>query len=301
MTGAPPLLTHGDVTAERAMLLARSAAERAGVTTGELHGAAAMRDAATLVAEVWQTGDDHSQLDSSLLCALEHTGNFVGGAYADGRLLAMSVGFLASPPGRVLHSHITCAAGDRQGRGLGFALKLYQRAWARARGIETVTWTFDPLVRRNAYFNLVKLGARAVEYLPDFYGAMTDGVNAGDESDRLLVHWPLDAEDVRTAVEGRPVPGDAEPAGGTVLLEEDRAGAPQRRDGTGARLACGVPDDIVRLRATAPELALLWRRALRTALQDALAAGYRVTGFTRSGYYLLSAVPAPGGTAAAGW
>ena len=76
-------------------------------------------------------------------------------------------------------------------RNVGYALKLHQRAWALQRGIATITWTFDPLVRRNAYFNLAKLGVRATRYLPNFYGAMQDPINAGDDTDRLLVDWDL--------------------------------------------------------------------------------------------------------------
>ena len=302
MTGASRLVTGSEVTAERAVQVARLAAERAGVTIDELHGTAAMQDAAGLVAEVWKTGDDHGQVDPSLLRALEHTGNFVAGARAGDRLVGMSFGFFAAGRSPALHSHITCAAGDRQGSGLGFALKLHQRGWALERGVGTVTWTFDPLVRRNAYFNLIKLGAQATGYLPDFYGDMADGLNAGDQSDRLLLRWSLDDEDVCAAAEGRSTSRepDLEPGAGTVLLEEDADGAPRLLDAAGELLGCRVPADIVRLRATVPELAVRWRRALRMVLQDALAAGYRVTGFTRSGYYLLSSTPAAGGTAAAG-
>ena len=65
-----------------------------------------------------------------------------------------------------------------------------------------MTWTFDPLVRRNAYFNTVKLAARPVEYLVDFYGEMTDEINAGQGSDRLLVEWPLLAPEVVSAAAG---------------------------------------------------------------------------------------------------
>ncbi len=56
-------------------------------------------------------------------------------------------------------------------------MKLHQRAWAIARGIPVIEWTFDPLVARNAYFNIRKLGAMPVEYLPNFYGIMGDGIN----------------------------------------------------------------------------------------------------------------------------
>ena len=91
------------------------------------------------------------------------------------------------------------------GRHVGFALKLHQRAWCLDRGITLLEWTYDPLVARNAYFNLGKLGARVAEYLPDFYGVMGDGINRYDESDRILVHWSLEDAVVVDACAGTPL------------------------------------------------------------------------------------------------
>ena len=85
---------------------------------------------------------------------------------------------------------------------MGFALKLHQRAWALSRDVTTITWTFDPLVCRNAYFNVAKLAATPAEYLPDFYGEMDDVINGSDDSDRLLVHWPLAADSGDRACQG---------------------------------------------------------------------------------------------------
>ena len=68
-------------------------------------------------------------------------------------------------------------------------MKLHQQQWALDRGIEWIVWTFDPLVQRNAWFNIAILGAEVHEYLPYFYGTMTDAINAGDDSDRLLMAW----------------------------------------------------------------------------------------------------------------
>src|SRR6185312_17408828 len=98
--------------------------------------------------------------------------------------------------------HIAGVTRAGAGRHIGYALKLHQRAWALDRGLDTVTWTFDPLVRRNAYFNTVKLAARPVEYLVNFYGEMTDEINVGQGSDRLLVEWPLLASAVVRAAAG---------------------------------------------------------------------------------------------------
>jgi len=284
----------------RAAEAAAVAADRAGVATAELRGPAAMEQAAALVAAVWKSPGSAGQVDPSLLRALQHTGNFVAGAYLGTELMGVSVGFFTAGDGRTMHSHLTCAAPRWQGRGLGFALKLYQRAWALERGVERVTWTFDPLVRRNAYFNLAKLAGEVAEYLPDFYGRMTDGVNAGDRSDRLQLSWPLADEQVVAASEGRPRLAGFEPDGANVLLEEDGDGAPRRLEASGEWLGCRVPGDVVLVRASDPGLALRWRLAVRETLQDALRAGYRVSGFTRSGYYLLSGAGRSGGSGAAG-
>ena len=89
------------------------------------------------------------------------------------------------------------------GRSVGFALKVHQRAWCLRRGVRVIAWTYDPLIRRNAYFNLVKLGARPVEYLRNFYGAMDDAINGGTETDRLLVHWDLGSDLAAAACAGR--------------------------------------------------------------------------------------------------
>ena len=67
-------------------------------------------------------------------------------------------------------------APSHQGTAVGFVLKQHQRSWALERDIDTIEWTFDPLVRRNAYFNLTKLGARLVGYVDNFYGKLHDGV-----------------------------------------------------------------------------------------------------------------------------
>jgi predicted GNAT superfamily acetyltransferase len=163
-----------------------------------------------------------------------------------------------------------------QGRGVGAALKYHQRVWARDRGVGVITWTFDPLVRRNARFNLQRLGVRALAYLPDFYGHMADGFNADSPTDRLLVAWPTAPDAPPPAVEGAPHALAVDADGRPVVTE---LGAP--------RLACATPEDIVGLRRSNPALARSWSEALRRTLGDALAQGYRVEGLDASGAYVL--------------
>jgi predicted GNAT superfamily acetyltransferase len=124
--------------------------------------------------------------------------------------------------------------------GLGYELKMHQRQWALANGLAAITWTFDPLIRRNCVFNFEKLGAKAVEYLPNFYGNMADSINLGDDSDRLFVVWPLEAE--------------------TVIVTEEK-------------MWVTIPEDIESLRQTDLEAALVWRTNVRQIMAPWFADG----------------------------
>jgi len=238
-----------------------------------------LRAASELLAGIWRPTDP---MPYEMLRVLQHLGGYISGVYEGGTMVGACAAF-PTADGR-LHSHITGVSA--RGKGAGFAIKAHQREWALAHGVTAITWTFDPLVRRNAYFNLAKLAARAEEYLPDFYGEMPDELNAGDPSDRLLLTWDLETPEVAAAVHGHP-PAEPAPPDATALTA-GADGRPVEADPAGAaRLAGGTPADSAVLRADDPPLALDWRRAQRAALGGALAAGYRVTGFARSGHYLL--------------
>ena len=233
----------------------------------ELHELEDLRELQDLFLKVWERSTE-PPLNSDVMRALSHAGNHVAGVRGgDGRLVAGIVGWLGMYPDRdlLLHSHILGVLPGSDSHGLGFALKQHQRAWCLARGIKTVEWTFDPLVRRNASFNLRKLGADAAEYLVDFYGPMLDRINAGVESDRILVRWHLESDKAVAAAVGRP----------------------HEVEVTAASVLCEVPEDIVGIRATDPELAGRWRREVRDKLGAHLMAGGRVEGFTRDGAYVL--------------
>jgi predicted GNAT superfamily acetyltransferase len=271
---------------------ARTAAGGAGLTIAEIDDLARLTAVARLFDEVWSNALDSPMISPSTLKALAHAGNYVAAAYRDGELAGGLVGFLGRHNGGPqLHSHILGVSREVQGRNIGFALKLHQRAWALAQGIGTVTWTFDPLVRRNAYFNLTKLGASITAYYENFYGDMNDAINAGDESDRVLVEWNLDAPSVIHASRSESVEPDVDvltKEGAVVALRSDDGDAPQvaggRRAGT---LLVQVPDDIVKIRSLDDALARGWRHASRETLGAALNDGYVASGMTRSGWYVL--------------
>src|SRR5579864_2884384 len=154
-----------------------------------------IRDLESVFTRIWSK-DGPPPVTADLMRALATSGNYVVGAFLEGRLVAGLVGFIGRLPGRGLHlhSHILGVLPEMQLRGAGFALKQHQRSWALANDIDEVIWTFDPLVRRNGFFNVCKLGADVLEYHVDFYGAMGDVINGGGASDRAVAVWRLGSE-----------------------------------------------------------------------------------------------------------
>jgi predicted GNAT superfamily acetyltransferase len=270
---------------------AAAAARTGGVRVEELHELAELERLCALYEGIWRSDPAVGPMvTTEWLRALSHAGNYVSGAYAGGSLVGGCIGFFAAPVGRALHSHVAGVAAGMRGRNVGFALKLHQRAWALQRGITRIAWTFDPLVRRNAWFNLAKLGALPTAYLESFYGTMRDGINAGEESDRILVDWPLDADPVVRACAGQPPETDVAgllARGATVGLDADAAGRPVLSRAAGGVVLVGVPPDVERLRLEDRGAARAWRFALREALGGLLADGGSVTGFAREGWYVV--------------
>jgi predicted GNAT superfamily acetyltransferase len=178
----------------------------------------------------------------------------------DGVAVGACVGFLGWTDGIHLHSHMAAVLPGIQAGGVGYALKLWQRATCLEHGVEEIRWTYDPLVRRNAYFNLAKLGARVIDYRPDFYGEMDDIINAGDHSDRFEVSWRLTSPGVLHALAGRP------PA--------------PRPD---ARFVA-VPEDFEGLRRTDPGAARLLREQVRDTIASHWDEGLRPMWSAEGGY-----------------
>jgi predicted GNAT superfamily acetyltransferase len=278
--------------AESAGHAALAAAERAGVRVDSASDASAAHQIARLFADIWATSTREPPVSAHLIRALAHTGNYVAGAWAGQRLLGASVGFLALEHHAIsLHSHITGVWPDGQGSGVGSALKLHQRAWALQRGLSTIGWSFDPLIRRNAWFTLNRLRAVAEAYHPDFYGSMDDGINAGDLSDRCVVRWDLTAPAVTAACAGRRDSPVARVGREAVLLDEDRHGRPIATSASPTRekvWLCRIPPDIASVRRRDPALAREWRLALRATMGAAMAAGFVAANVTLDGCYVLN-------------
>jgi len=249
------------------------------------------RAAVAVLAQVWPRDDGAEPLPPELAWAFAHAGNYVALARQEGRVIGAAVGFRGTDgSGPVLHSHIAGVLPGSQGLGVGYQLKQHQRSWALAQGLERATWTFDPLVARNGYFNVVKLGAQLTRYYVDFYGRMDDGINNGDETDRCLVTWRLGSARASAAAAGEfpTVDLDAVRTRGAVeVLRRGGSGAPEMHADDGDLRLIQVPDDVVALRLREPRLAASWRLALREAMVAAFADGLEVVGVSHDGWYVL--------------
>lgn len=285
VTSSSSVSRRADTAAE----LADSSARDAGVTIREIVEVAELDRVVDLYDGIWRR-ESGPILTTELMRALAKAGNYVSGAFDGTTLIGACVGFFSAPAENALHSHIAGVSAAARRRHVGFAMKLHQRAWALQRGAATIGWTFDPLVARNAWFNIVKLDAHPVEYLSNFYGGMHDGINGTDGSDRLLAHWDLASTAVERACSGHPRPGDvdAERRGGAeVALGIAASGAPVAGSWGSPTVLVALPPDIESMRADEPALASEWRSAVRESLGGLLASGARITGFDRNGWYVV--------------
>ena len=231
--------------------------------------------AVDVLSQIW---GEPGPLSAEMLRALGHAGGYASGAWVDDELVGVSAGFLARRDGvLLLHSHISGVATRWQGRGIGLALKKHQQGWAKAQGLSAIEWTFDPLGRRNAHFNLGTLGATIIGFEPGFYGTMRDALNAGDESDRAIVRWP-----VGPTLSGRVNVGNT-----NVILSSDEHGDPVVDVSSASVVRAWIPDDHAAMRAAEPERARRWRLALRESFGVAVRDGYVAVDMTRDGWYTL--------------
>jgi len=219
--------------------------------------------------EVWGY-EEHELYPLRLFVTLGKTGGQVLGAFTpEGSL----VGFVASLPAwhganRYYHSLSLGVLRGHENRGLGRALKVAQRREALRAGIDLIRWTFDPLRAKNAYLNIVRLGAIARCYQPNYYGQVHSRLQSGLPSDRLIVEWCLRSTRVKRAMEGKP----------------------PRRSREKPAAIVEIPANIDQLAQSNPLEARRRQVDVREQLQEFFAQKLAITGFeydVRSARYLL--------------
>ncbi len=216
----------------------------------------------TIFDEVWSV---KAMVSPEIMVAALHNGAYGAIAWRDGRPVGAAFALVGLPLAGQnkpnLHSHAAGVVATAANGGIGYALKLHQFSWARQHEFATVTWTFDPLVRRNAWFNIVKLGTQVLGYHQNFYGQLDDGINAGEQSDRLLVRWDIADR--------------AAPLASTFVQSN-------RND-----VLIATPADIELLRKTDTAQAANWRERQRAAFEAAKKNGLSVVGLDEDYCYVL--------------
>jgi len=202
-----------------------------------------------------------TEITPNLLQAMVHSGSYLSGAFMENKLLGAAFAFPATNGGLHLHSHMTAVLPEFRDKGVGYALKIDQWHWAKKKNYSQLSWTFDPLVRRNAKLNIAKLGVDISAYHPNFYGDMPDALNAGDESDRLMVSWrtDIDAPKARELITKQET--------GDILIE--------------------IPEDIVAIRSKNQSESTKWRRQVREQFLAAFEKNGKVIGFSANNEYVV--------------
>lgn len=247
--------------------------------------------------QIW--GEDFSDsVPVSILRIAQRLGGVTAGAFDEqDRLLGFVFGMTGLIDGRLAHwSDMLAVSPAARDRGIGRRLKLHQRDALRALDIHTMYWTFDPLVARNAFLNLVRLGAHPTEYVENFYGKTGSPLHDRIGTDRFIVEWDLSSEGATPTeitpvnAEGNEHPYVVNPARGTepprlLDLPDD------------AEVRVEIPPDIAMLMERDVDAARAWRETTRRAFTHYLHRGYHVAGFStdtkggRSYYVLRSARP----------
>jgi predicted GNAT superfamily acetyltransferase len=257
----------GSITVTDPWTLARDAASAAAVTLVPLITVEDADRINDVIDRTW--GGQH--LDREVVRALAASGNVSWGASDGGRIVGFVLGWAGvDDRGLHVHSHMLASIPDSRRRGVGTALKLAQRAQALDQGIGVMRWTFDPLLARNAWLNIGKLGAVIDAFERDFYGSMQDALNQGERSDRAFVAW-----DLRRDPGARTSP----PADDLVA---DRDGAPtwiDRAVSGAARIT--IPREYPRLRESEPGVADRWRDAIADGFEACLGVGLVGVAFDR--------------------
>jgi len=153
---------------------------------------------------VWRSSDI-DLVPLPLFVVAAEIGGQVLGAFEGDRIVGFTLAFPGVRARRpFLHSHMTGVLAAYWNRGIARSLKLFQRLDALSRNIDRIEWTFDPLQVKNAYFNLVRLGAIVRRYMPNVYGSTTSPLHSGLPTDRLVAAWWLRSARVRQAVSPGP-------------------------------------------------------------------------------------------------
>lgn len=248
---------------------------------------------------VW--GADDAIVPHHLLLTVAHNGGVILGAYVEAQMVGFVFGFpglFQTPEGpQIKHcSHMLAVLPEYESQGIGYYLKRAQWQMVRQQGIPLITWTYDPLLSRNAHLNIARLGAICNTYVPNMYGDMRDSLNQGLPSDRLQVDVWVNTPRVQNRMSKRPRgqldlahylsaettilnPTHLDENGWPLPTSSTSLPAPAEKTASPALYLLEIPSNFYALKTTQPALALQWRLHIRELLQGLFARGYLITDF----------------------
>ena len=235
----------------------------------------------------WEQAD---VVRATLLHVVEYVGGLAAGAFDKHcALLGFVFGISGVRDGQLAHwSHMLGVRESARNMGVGRMLKEYQRTALAALGITKIYWSFDPLMAKNAYFNINRLGAKVVEYVPDMYGTTDSPLHYGLATDRLVVC--LETTDRPTAPHLLPAHDRLPILTAFPRLSDVTMSIGDRNP---ERALIEIPADVLEVIDRSPATAQTWRLAVRDHFQWALSRGYQIAGVqtdTATGrfFYLVS-------------
>jgi len=229
-----------------------------------------------------------------MLITAIHNGGLVLGAFIEEKMVGFVFGFPGletTPDGpRLKHcSHMMGIHPDHRDGGIGFALKRAQWQMVRHQGLDHITWTYDPLLSRNAYLNIAKLGAVCTTYRQSEYGDMRDGLNVGLPSDRFQLDWWINTSRVERRLGKHPRPtlklthvarSGIHPFYSVFSLTGGLPYPPEHVPSFEDRLLLAeIPGDFLNLKSKDFALARDWRFFTRELFETAFAKNYIITDF----------------------
>ena len=232
--------------------------------------------------QIWGCSD-REILPSLALIPIIEIGGVLLGAFDQSDLVGFVLGFPGIEDGRLmLHSDMLAVKPEYRSQGLGYRLKLAQRDKALEKGIDRITWTFDPLQALNAHLNFARLGVISDHYKVNYYGQTSSFLHRTG-TDRLWVTWLLNSERVKKRLDGVPANLAKDIESATTLLAVSDSGNPVlNNESRGGSVVIEIPGNINELMLERNDLAVRWREASRQAFLSALDAGYTVIEFYRS-------------------
>lgn len=161
------------------------------------------------------------------LIVSQRCGGWTLGAFIGDEMVGFVHHLVALREGEVIgYSHMMAVAPAYQNQGVGARLKWAQRERALSENVRFIKWTWDPMLARNAHFNLNRLGVVVRSYAANFYGtdyAKPSTEAAGLDSDRLFASWQLDDERVSELAQQKARPIAARPAASIEIPANWRA------------------------------------------------------------------------------